>query len=159
MTEDFLAARLAHAMAAVPSPKGRKPKTANSTSWFVEFCCSRDSAIKNLAEEMGISYIGLSRDVCDLSNEHDMHQVMLWAIERKELGDVLHVFGSLPCTPWTSWQHLNKHILGETFQEGLEERRQESKVLVDNFASLTDVALQSGGVQQFRVASLVHCLD
>ena len=40
--------------------------------------------------------------------------------------------------------------LGETFQEGLGERRQESQVLVDNFASLTDVALESRGSSSFE---------
>ena len=41
-TEESLSARLATAMAAVPKPKVQKPKTAYGTSWFVEFCCSKD---------------------------------------------------------------------------------------------------------------------
>lgn len=60
-----------------------------------------------------------------MTNPHDI-QVMTWAKDRRDLGEVIHVWGSLPRAPWCSLQHLNQHVVGETFQEDLEERRHES---------------------------------
>ena len=94
---------------------------------------------------MGILYSGISNEGCDFTNPHHMHQVMMWANERKALGESIHIWGLLPCTPWCSWQHLNKHCLNEDFQENLEARQDESRVLVTNFSSLTEVALETGG--------------
>ena len=91
-----------------PNQRGGNQRLRTRPRGLLNFAVQR---IESLAEEMGISYIGLSRNVCDLSNPHDMHQVMLWAIERKNLGDVINLWGSLPCMPWCSWQHLNQHIL------------------------------------------------
>ena len=99
---------------------------------------------------MGIPYIGLSKEVCDLPNPHHMHQVMMWANERKALGESIHIWGLLPCTPWCSWQHLNKHCLNEDFEENLEARQDESRVLVTNSSSLTEVALESGCSSSFE---------
>ena len=112
--------------------------------------CKAYSEISKLAEEMQIPYIGLSKEVCDLSNPHHMQQVMLWAKERGELGESFHLWGSLPCTPWSLWQNLNLHCLDETFKTNLMERRDESRILVDNFSALTDVALESGGSSSFE---------
>ena len=75
--EELLSQRLAKAMAAQAA--GRKPVgRPRGQTWFVEFCCSRNSEISKVCKEMGIPYIGLSRDVCDLTNPHHVHQVMLW---------------------------------------------------------------------------------
>ena len=81
-----------------------------------------------------------------------MQQVMLWAKEMGELGESFHLWGSLPCTPWSLWQNLNLHCLDETFKTNLMERRDESRILVDNFSALTDVALESGGSSSFECA-------
>ena len=48
---------------------------------------------------MNINYIGLSREMCNLLDPNHMNQVMEWALERKSYGDVIHVWGSLPCAP------------------------------------------------------------
>lgn len=116
----------------------------------MEFCCSRNSEISKVCKEMGIPYIGLSRDVCDLTNPHHVHQVMLWAHERINAGESFHLWGSLPCTPWCSWQHLDRYVLGEEYDEDLQTRREESRMLVGNFSSLTDVAIESGGSATFE---------
>ena len=150
VNEESLSVKLAKAMAAAPKPKVRRQRAANATCWFVEFCCSKDSALKRIANEQGISYIGLSKDLDDLSDPNDMNQVMMWAHERKDLGGSIHLRGSLPCTAWCSWQHLNRRVLDAGFQDDLVNRRQESKLLVSNFSSLTDVALESGGSSTFE---------
>ena len=147
--EEPLSQRLAKAMTAQVA--GRKPVgRPKGQVWFVEFCCSSNSEIRKVCEDMSIPYIGLSRDVCDLTNPHHMHQVMLWAQERKDAGDSFHLWGSLPCTPWCSWQHVNRHVLGEEFDQDLQTRREESKILVENFSSLADVGVESGGSATFE---------
>ena len=85
-----------------------------------------------------------SRNVCDLSNPFDLHQVVLWAQERIDIGEAFHLWGSLPCTPWCSWRHLNEKILDEEFNEDLQNRREESRELVSNFSGLADLAIESG---------------
>ena len=150
VNEEPLSARLAKAMAAVPKPKVGKKTAKGRTSWFVEFCCSKRSEICKLAEEMNINYIGLSREMCNLLDPNHMNQVMEWALERKSYGDVIHVWGSLPCTPWSSWQHLNLHVKDGEFAEDLEQRREEFKVLVSNFHSLSEIAIDSGGSSSFE---------
>ena len=150
VNEESPSMKLAKAMAAVPKPKVRRQRAANATCWFVEFCCSKDSALKRIANEQGISYIGLSKDLDDLSDPNDMNQVMMWAHERKDLGGSIHLRGSLPCTAWCSWQHLNRRVLDAGFQDDLVNRRQESKLLVSNFSSLTDVVLESGASSTFE---------
>ena len=147
--EEPLSVRLAKAMTAQVAggkPSGRPLRKM----WFVEFCCSKCSEISKVCEELGIPYIGLSRNVCDLSNPFDLHQVVLWAQERIELGEAFHLWGSLPCTPWCSWQHLNEKILDEEFNEDLQNRREESRELVSNFSGLADLAIESGGSASFE---------
>ena len=147
--EELLSRRLAKAMTAQAA--GRKPVgRPRGQTWFVEFCCSRNNEISKVCTEMGIPYIGLSRNVCDLTNPHHMHQVMLWTHERIDAGESFHLMGSLPCTPWCSWQHLNRHVLGKEFDEDLQTRREESKMLVENFSFLADVAIESGGSATFE---------
>ena len=79
-----------------------------------------------------------------------MHHILLWAHERKELGEAIHLWGSLPCAPWPSWQNMNVHGLDVTRRSDLERKRQECGVIVRNFSDLTDVAIDSGGSSSFE---------
>ena len=143
-----LSERLANAMSALPKPKVKRLK--QKVVWFVEFACSKNSECSKLAKEKGIPYIGFSRDVCDLSDPDQIKQIELWARERIQVGESFHLWGSLPCTAWTSWQNLNLAMLSLEFKQKLEARRLESKEMVKNFSSLTDLAVESGGSSSFE---------
>lgn len=146
--ETNLSSKLAIAMNAVPKPKPKRPK--GGVAWFVEFACSKDSACSRVAKERGIPYIGFSKETCDLSNPHHIQQIRLWVRERKDLGERVHLWGSLPCTSWSSWQYLNSHVLDEDFHERLLEKRQESKQMVSDFSDLADESLETGGSASFE---------
>ena len=146
--EMLLSARLANAMNALPRPKLKRSK--KNIVWFVEFACSNNSECSKLAHERGIPYIGFSRDVCDLSNPHDIEQIKLWARERISLGESLHLWGSLPYAAWPSWQNLNAATLDEEFRQSLQERRDQSRKMVSSFSELTDLAVESGGSSSFE---------
>lgn len=138
-----LSQRLANALSALPKPKVGKPK--KPVTWFVEFACSKDSSCSKAAQERGISYIGFSKDVCDLTDPNHIEQIMMWAHERLEFGESFHLWGSLPYTTWPSWQNLLSMDLPERFKQEFSEQKNESKIMVENFAALTDLAVESGG--------------
>lgn len=137
-----LSNRLANAMNAVPRPKVKRQRKG--------VACSKNSECSKLAQERGIPYIGFSRDVCDLSKPQRIDQIRMWAQERSELGESFHLWGSLPCTPWTTWQNLNVPILGEEFEQALVNRRRESRQMVASFSELTDEAVEGGGSSSFE---------
>lgn len=139
---------LANAMSALPQPKVRKSR--KSVTWFVEFAYSKSNSCSKVAQERGIPYIGFSRDVCNLTDPHYIEQIRMWAHERLELGELFHLWGSLPYTVWSSWQNLNDVVLSEAFTKNLSERRDESKHMMGNFADLTDLAVESGGSSSFE---------
>ena len=129
--------------------KREKEKTAAGTC-FVEFCCSSESNLKHAAQKFGIEYLGLSKDFVDLTLEEHVAQVELWMSEREASGIVIHLLGSLPCTAWTAWQHLNLHKGGPEFAELLRKAREQSLVLVKHFVRLARVAASSGGSVTFE---------
>jgi hypothetical protein len=51
-------------------------------------------------------------------------------------GREVHLFGSLPCTAWSSWQFINESKLGENFQRKLKGKRVLSKRILRNFREL-----------------------
>ena len=117
---------------------------------FVEFCCASYSQLRRVAKSFGIEYLGLSLDFVDLSDPDAFAQVEAWAVDRAEAGVVIHLLGSLPCTPWVSWQHLNLAKQGEEFRACVEKAREESLVLVEHFTRLAEVAVCSGGSASFE---------
>ena len=57
---------------------------------------------------------------------------------RAHPGCSLH--GSLPCTPWSSWQCVNRRRLGANFVELNDKARATSRLMLRNFAQLTRLA-------------------
>ena len=119
---------------------------------FVEVCCASDSQLRRVAKSFDIEYLGLSLDFVDLSDPDAFAQVEAWAVEKAEAGVVIHLLGSLPCTPWVTWQYLNLAKQGEEFTACLESARKESLLLVGHFTRLAEVAVCSGG------SASKHCL-
>ena len=118
---------------------------------FVEFCCAADSQLKRVCKKLGIRYLGLSLDWVDLRDSQQMDQIVEWArFQTDEQGFELHLFGSLPCTVWSSLQQLNLFKLSDDFKHDLELRRRETLTSVDNFVCLGHIAQRSGGSVSFE---------
>ena len=139
----------AAALSANKANQGQKPDPLRET-WFVEFCCKEGSEIAKVAHEHGINYLGLTKDFCDLTDPLQFAQVLDWMRDRLNADCVVHVWGSLPCTPWSQLQSLNLFRLGDAFAGNLELQTKEPLVLVDHFLQAADLAILSGGSASFE---------
>ena len=74
--EKLLAEKLGMVMQEASKPK--RVKTQNKRKWFVEYCCSENSACCRVAEACSIPYLGLSRDFGDLTDPQVFDQVLYW---------------------------------------------------------------------------------
>ena len=58
--------------------------------------------------------------------------------------DVVHLWGAVPCTPWTSFVKLNLHIHPDTYPKKLRILRLTSMKLVEGFTKLAQLVMSRG---------------
>ena len=124
----------------------QKPKVNPKKEWFVEFCCSSTSSCCKVCQQLEIPYLGLSIDFGHMLDDGVFDQVEFWFQERVQQEECIHLFGSIPCGPFSPIQNLNIATKGEPFKKYLKKERKKSLKLVDRFCQLARVALISGGV-------------
>ena len=128
--------------------KERRSKAKQSAGvTFVEFCCSSNSQLKRVCEQHQISYLGLSRDFANLEDEQQFAQVLDWARDQAERGEVLHLWGSLPSRPWRDFNSYEDSQRTDTLSAS---KGENSLRLVQHFVSLASVASGSGGSVSFE---------
>ena len=83
----------------------------------------------------------------------------------------ISLWGSLPCTPWTTWQFMFIHKYGQKYLDKLEERRNESMLLLSHFRTIAEKNILGGGSVSFEwpryvtgwlrseVLTMIHELD
>ena len=113
---------------------------------IVEFCCSDNSEMCATAEKHGIEYLRLNQSFANLMDPGIIQQLLEWIPQQKRV----HLHGSLPCTPWTSWQHMALAKYGEPYRLKLVKRREASLQLLMNFRALAEVVRQHGGTISFE---------
>lgn len=119
---------------------------------FVEFCCENESACCRVARHLGIPYLGITKNTLNVENPDHFEQLMLWLQEeiQNDCGPV-HVWGSIPCTTWSSWQHMALHKLGAEYRDKLEIERAKSLDLVVKYKEVADLAgCSRGGTSTFE---------
>ena len=80
----------------------------------IEFCCSSTSEIGEQAKSLEVEVLRCT----DTPGEDVMTKAGLERCERYARSNPgCHLFGSLPCTAWSSLQNLNVHLHGESFKE------------------------------------------
>ena len=67
---------------------------------------------------------------------------------RKNPGTSIH--GSLPCTPWCTWQNVAVKRNGPEYATKLKRRRDKSKKMVQDFIDCGDLCLSLGGEVSFE---------
>ena len=103
-------------------PNERVPKRVrDSDTVLLEFCCSPDSELCKTAEDHGIKYLRLNQSFADLTDPASIEQIIYWIPEQKRV----HLHGSLPCTVWSSWQHMSVAKYGEACSKRLKKRRED----------------------------------
>ena len=125
MTENYVKACAAYK---VPKGSSRAAKVDSKTP-FIEFCCAADSELCKTAEDYGVPYLRLNKKDADLEDPSIILQVLDFVKRHPRC----HLYGSLPCTAWTSWQNMSIHKFGEKYIKRLMRRRQRSLKLFSDF--------------------------
>ena len=95
-----------------------------------EFACHPQSMIGTVAENLGVDIHRFSLDVCDLTTKEGRTYAL--GVARSNPGVSMH--GSLPCTPWSTWNFVNSKTLGHSFRMKLLASRTKSLLMLRNFA-------------------------
>ena len=70
-----------------------------------------------------VSHVRLHEGMIDLMKEDSIQQL----ISQVESTPGADMWGSIPCTPWTTWQHMAIHRYGQSYAKRLEQRRLSSR--------------------------------
>ena len=65
-------------------------------------------------------------------------------------GSGSHCGGAIPCTVWSSWQHIAIARKGQKYRDSLEIRREAPKGLFRKFVELPRIVIESGGDAWFE---------
>ena len=118
---------------------------ATVRSPLVEGWCSSESPLGVVGEIRGRTVHRFTADD-DLGKESTIQSALRLA--RRCPGSHLH--GSLPCTPWTSWQRLNLRKGGPATKARIERQRAKSLQHVKTFTRLARCTLAKGGSVTFE---------
>ena len=80
-----------------------------------EFCCSKDSEIGKVAEENKIQCVRLCKEHTDMYNVDHIERLC------RQIEDTpgCHLHASLPCTAWSTWQHITCAKKGDKYRAEL----------------------------------------
>ena len=78
---------------------------------LIEFACGDESTIGKLGPKVGVSVCRLTLKTCNLTSKLGYRKAL--SIVRGNHGASMH--SSTPCTPWSTWKHMNSHKLGHAF--------------------------------------------
>ena len=130
------------------SPPKRTRPSGKLPGWgtLFEICTSEDSNLgKAAAEYSGVNVIRVTKKD-DWSDPKFVDSIIKQA---KQLpGAAAHA--SLPCTAWSTWQAMSVHKFGQEYFDRLEERRAESRQMLESFIRLAEVIIAGGGEVSFE---------
>ena len=92
---------------------------------FLELCCDETSTFGRLCEERGRPCLRVTEAV-GFHRPRGVERALAFLDEHPGAD----VWTALPCTPWTSWTHLNEAKLGDKFKAKLAYRRRVSLQMV-----------------------------
>ena len=87
-----------------------------------EYACSDDSIIGQVAEQIGVKCVRLTRNLLDLEKAEDVQQ----ACGQLEEVPGADVWVSRTCTHFSPLQHLNEAVHGATFAKKLKKAQSKS---------------------------------
>jgi hypothetical protein len=133
---------------------GNQPSTSSSSSGLpakslppvvhiVEFCCSDDSQLGVVAIASGLISHRFSMKFADLTTKAGIQKATA-VLQAIPITDVVHLWGAVPCTPWTSFVKLNLHIHPNTYPTKLRILRLTSMKLVEAFTKLAQLVMSRG---------------
>ena len=112
---------------------------------FIEFGCDPNSKLAEAVAACGVEVIRVDRVEYDILDPESMRKLDGKMIENP--GDM---WGSLPCTPWTTWQFVNMAKLGEEFREKLGAEREISRRMVEEYIRKAEMVIEAGNRVAFE---------
>ena len=112
---------------------------------LVEAWCAENSELGIVGERRGRRVIRYTR-ADDLSKPSTISRALSDIRTRRGT----HLHGSIPCTPWTSWQRINLHKAKPETRERILKDRAESLEYVATFRRLARATLSRGGSVSFE---------
>ena len=106
-----------------------------------EFACAEDSCLGKVSVKYGVKHARLFER---LFNLRDPAVVERLAQEIRD-NPGADLWGSIPCTVWTSWQEMAKFLGGDEYATKLGKRREASRKLLRTFLYLAELVIQGGG--------------
>ena len=108
-----------------------------------EWACESDSQLARWFMDSGHAAVRLHPPQWDLRDPRHVDEAVDMMIEARHRGFNVMVWIALPCTSWSSWQHVNPAIGGET-KEMIEVGRRESIVMVEQIARAARMMRDAG---------------
>ena len=131
------------ASASSARPEGRKGKSKKT---LIEFCCDADSNMGKDGKEPGVEVVRLYKEALDLTDPRIVAQLVNFIKENPGVS----LWGSLPCTAWSSWQYMAVHKYCSKYLRRLQGRRRASLKLFATFVELATLARDGGGEVTFE---------
>ena len=104
------------------------PATSNK-SLLIEFACEADSALSATMFEFGGDAIRVHKDSFDILKGKDVRRL----IEIVRKNPKCDLWSSIPCGPWSTWQHVNLSQYGPEFAAELNDARRQSQIMFAAF--------------------------
>lgn len=131
----------------VDSPVPGRILTVPSDRKLIEFCCGANSRLGDTKFQLdGCIVIRLTLEH-DLTTNEGMEFAMK-AIKDTPRGMYLHLWGSIPCTAGSPWQHINKHRPNAV--EKMNEHLKTFHKLITNFRVVAREVRERGGDVSFE---------
>ena len=112
---------------------------------FIEFACDPHSKLADAVAACGVEVIRVDRTEYDILDHESIRKLDGKMIENP--GDM---WGSLPCTPWTTWQFVNLAKLGNEFREKLGAEREISRRMVEEYIRKAEMVIEAGNRVAFE---------
>ena len=114
---------------------------------LIEAWCSEDSPLGKTGDDLKPA-----RNVVLFTVKEDLsrEQIILDALEEVGKHRGTHLHGSLPCTPWSSWQRLNLKKGGPSVQAKVARERAQSLEFIKTFVRVAWPVLDAGGSVTFE---------
>jgi len=107
----------------------------------IEFCTAENSTLGATAEKYGLNVIRLTEQFGNCADSAFIEQLL----EQVKAKPGVDIWGSIPCTAWSSWQHMCAHIHGPEYRKQLQRARLLSRKILKHFIKVAEVILQNGG--------------
>ncbi len=114
---------------------------------LIEAWCSEDSPLGKTGDSLKPA-----RNVVRFTVKEDLsrEQTILDALKEVGKHKGTHLHGSLPCTPWSSWQRLNLKKGGPSVQAKVARERAQSLEFIKTFVRVARPVLDAGGSVTFE---------